>query len=102
MVARALTAWVLLGAAAAASETAPPAPSRGAKLALVGATLVDGRGKAPIADGVLLLERDRIAAAGERSSVALSSDAEVIDLSGRWIVPGLIDAHVHFFQSGRV
>ncbi|HEY8572022.1 amidohydrolase family protein [Phenylobacterium sp.] len=69
-------------------------------VALVGATIVDGNGGAPIPDGVVLLRGDRIEAVGPRASVRLPRNARVVDVRGKWITPGLIDAHVHFFQSG--
>lgn len=68
--------------------------------ALVGGTIVPGNGTEPIVDGILLLGAKRITAVGSRDDVAIPEQAEVIDVTGRWIVPGLIDAHVHFFQSG--
>jgi len=72
----------------------------GRRLAVVGGTLIDGTGRPPIRNAVLLVEGDRVAAAGPASDLAVPEDARRIDASGRWIVPGLIDAHVHFFQSG--
>ncbi|HYE35969.1 amidohydrolase family protein [Methylocaldum sp.] len=68
--------------------------------AFVGATLVDGTGGAPRADAVILVEGERIAAVGNRDEIPIPPEARVIDASGKWIVPGLIDAHIHFFQSG--
>lgn len=67
--------------------------------ALVGATLVNP-GAAPVADAVVVVRDGRVVAAGPRARVAIPADAERIDLSGKWLVPGYIDAHVHFFQSG--
>jgi len=62
--------------------------------AFVGATLhpVD---QAPVPDGVLLVSDGRIAAVGARSSVDIPVGAEVHDLSGRHVIPGLIDLHSH-------
>jgi len=60
-----------------------------------GATIVDGNGGPPIADGVILVEGDRIRAVGPRRQVAIPADAERIDLRGKYIVPGLMDANVH-------
>jgi imidazolonepropionase-like amidohydrolase len=48
----------------------------------------------------VLLRGDRVAAAGPRAAVPVPAGAAVLDLTGRWVLPGLIDAHVHFFQSG--
>jgi imidazolonepropionase-like amidohydrolase len=70
------------------------------RLAFVGATGIDGTGAPPIEDLVLLVRGERIAAIGRVSEVEIPRDAERVSASGRWIIPGLIDAHVHFFQSG--
>jgi imidazolonepropionase-like amidohydrolase len=70
------------------------------RIALVGATIIDGSGGTPITDGVIVLRGDRIEAIGARASTPVPSDALIESVSGRWITPGLIDAHVHFFQSG--
>jgi imidazolonepropionase-like amidohydrolase len=70
------------------------------RIALVGATIIDGNGGTPLTDGVIVLRGDRIEAIGARAATPVPSDALVEDVTGRWITPGLIDAHVHFFQSG--
>jgi imidazolonepropionase-like amidohydrolase len=81
---------LLLGAAAAAADD----------LAVVGATLFDGTGRPPVADAVLVVSGDHIRAAGPRSTVSIPKGVRIVDGRGRWLVPGLVDAHVHFFQSG--
>ena len=78
------------------------AASRGARadgLAIVGATVVDGAA-APIPDAVVLIDGDRIQAVGSRAHVALPKGITIVDGRGKWVAPGLVDAHVHFFQSG--
>jgi len=81
---------------------APP-PSAGAEsLAIVGATVIDGTGGPPLADAVVWIEGERIRAVGRRSQVDLPAAATVLDASGRFVVPGLVDSHVHFFQSGGI
>lgn len=67
---------------------------------LVGATLIDGTGAAPIPDAVVLLEAGRISAVGPRSTVAPPPGAEVVDLTGLTLLPGLIDAHDHLAAHG--
>jgi imidazolonepropionase-like amidohydrolase len=80
---------------------APTPPDAGAETtAFVGATVVDASGAKPIADGVVVVTGDRITAIGPRATVKVPDGAKVVDVKGKWIVPGLIDAHVHFFQSG--
>jgi imidazolonepropionase-like amidohydrolase len=74
--------------------------SRADVTAFIGATLIDGTGGAPCADTVILVRDGRIAAVGNRNEIRIPPETRVVDASGKWIVPGLIDAHVHFFQSG--
>ena len=68
--------------------------------AFVGATVIDGTDRSPRPDAVVLVAGERIAAVGNREEVTIPKGARVIDAQGKWIIPGLIDAHVHFFQSG--
>ncbi len=70
--------------------------------AFVGATVFDATGADPIEDGVIVLSKDRIVAVGPRAEVSVPDDAVVIDVAGKWIVPGLVDSHMHFFQSGGI
>ena len=65
-------------------------------LALTGATIIDGNGGAPIRDGVIVVKDKRIAAVGPRSSVSVPAGAREVKLNGKYIVPGLMDANVHF------
>lgn len=64
--------------------------------ALVGATAIPVEGGGPIADAVVVIAGDRIREIGPRSSVDVPAGAEVIDLSGTWLVPGLFNLHTHF------
>ena len=68
--------------------------------ALVGGTLVDGTGAAPINDAVVVINGDRISCAGTRAACPVPKGAEILDVKGSWVTPGLIDAHVHFAQTG--
>lgn len=72
------------------------------KMAIVGATLIDGTGGKPIPDSVVLVEGSKISAAGRRGEVEIPTDAEVIDAAGRFLLPGLVDLHVHIFHRGFV
>jgi imidazolonepropionase-like amidohydrolase len=67
-------------------------------LALVGATLVDGTGSAPIADATVVIHKGRIEAAGPESQVKIPRHAQVVDAHGKTILPGLWDMHAHFEQ----
>jgi len=72
--------------------------ARAPKLALVGATLVDGTGAAPRTDTTIVLEGDRISAVGPSSQVVIPQDAQQVDVHGKTILPGLWDMHAHFEQ----
>jgi len=63
--------------------------------AFTGFTLIDGTGAAPVADAVLVVRGQRIAAAGPASRIPVPDGAQRIDLSGRTVIPGLVNAHGH-------
>ncbi|MEM1145920.1 MAG: amidohydrolase family protein [Pseudomonadota bacterium] len=63
--------------------------------ALVGGSVVNIDGGAPIEDAVILVDGERITAIGPRSDVDIPVDAEIIDQSGQWLIPGLMNMHVH-------
>jgi Tol biopolymer transport system component len=65
------------------------------KIAFTGARIISMTGPAVIEDGVLVVERDRIVAVGPKSTVAIPADAKRIDVTGKTLMPGLIDAHAH-------
>ena len=64
-------------------------------VAFVGATIIDGTNAAPLEDGVIVVTDGRIQTVGPRSDVTLPQEAEVIDVAGKYIMPGLINAHGH-------
>ncbi len=88
-----------LAAACGASLLAAASPAA-AQTALVGATLIDGNDNAAIEDAVVTIASGRIACAGSWAECPLPNGATAVDVSGRFITPGLIDAHVHFGQTG--
>ncbi len=63
--------------------------------AVVGATIIDGTGTEPIRDGVVVVADKRIEQVGSASEVAIDAGAEVIDATGKTVIPGIIDAHMH-------
>jgi imidazolonepropionase-like amidohydrolase len=75
------------------NEVARPAAAK--TTAIVGATLIDGRGGAPVNDAVVIVRGERIVAAGGRSAVRVPVDAEVMEARALTLLPGLIDAHFH-------
>jgi imidazolonepropionase-like amidohydrolase len=88
-----------LFAVSVAVTTAPPLASQ-ASQAIVGATLIDGTGAAPVKDAVVVVRAGHITCAGPRRRCLVPSGARRIDARGGWLIPGLIDAHVHFSQTG--
>ncbi len=82
------TIAVFLATATQATET----PS---VTAVIGGTIVDLEGKAPLPDAVILIEGERITAVGKAGDVAIPASAEIIDATGRWLIPGLMNMHVH-------
>ena len=78
-----------------ALEGTPP-PAR----ALVGGTLIDGTGRPPVPNAVVVIREGRIACAGPRGRCPVPADADTLDLRGAWVTPGLVDAHVHYSQTG--
>ncbi|MEO8450441.1 MAG: amidohydrolase family protein [Gemmatimonadota bacterium] len=64
-------------------------------LAITGATIIDGTGKAPVSDGVVLITDGRIAAVGRSGDVSIPSGAKRLDARGKYVIPGLMDANIH-------
>ena len=64
-------------------------------LAFVGADIIDGTGAAVIENGIVVVSNGRIRSVGPASDVTLPADTEVIDASGKTIMPGMINAHGH-------
>ncbi len=64
-------------------------------VAFVGATIIDGTGAAPLVDGVLVVTDGRVRAMGPAAEVGVPEDAALIDVGGKTIIPGLINAHGH-------
>jgi imidazolonepropionase-like amidohydrolase len=68
--------------------------------ALVGGTLIDGFGRKPITNSVVVIEGERIKAVGQVGSLAVPAGAEVISTEGMTVLPGLWDMHVHLMLNG--
>ena len=64
-------------------------------IALVGATVIDGSGGPPLRDAVIVVRGTHVDALGPRESFRMPKHLRQVDVSGKWIVPGLIDVHAH-------
>jgi Tol biopolymer transport system component/cytosine/adenosine deaminase-related metal-dependent hydrolase len=64
-------------------------------IALINGVLIDGTGADPLTNAVLIIENGKITAVGRKGDVSIPSGAETIDLEGKTILPGFIDAQVH-------
>ena len=95
------TIW-LLAVLLAAQATAAEGP--GSNVTVInGVTLIhpEREGAAAVEEmATLVIAGDKIQIAGAGITLELPQGAKVIDGRGKWVVPGLIDSHVHFFQSG--
>src|ERR1700722_14995280 len=63
--------------------------------AIVGGTLIDGLGGDPVPSSVVVVEDGKIVAAGAERNLAIPAKATRLDATGRTILPGFIDCHVH-------
>jgi hypothetical protein len=70
--------------------------TRARSIAVIGATLIDGTGRAAVTDSVIVISDGRFQAVGRRGEVSIPQGAEVIDAKGKTVLPGLIDGHCHY------
>jgi len=64
-------------------------------VAYVGARIIDGTGTSPIENGVIIVQNGRIQAIGPASAASVPAGATRVDLTGKTIMPGIINAHAH-------
>src|SRR5213596_2322722 len=89
--------WKVAVTTAFPTPGAAPPPT-----AFICATLVDGTGAAPVRNAVVVMRDGRVACAGPRAACPVPPDADTVNALGKWIIPGLVDTHVHFSQTGWV
>ncbi|WP_163997889.1 metal-dependent hydrolase family protein [Pyxidicoccus caerfyrddinensis] len=92
---RVLLLLAALAFSSASAQTAAPAPAAPKSYLLRPARVFDGVTAKPQAGWVVLVTGDRIIAAGPEAQVKAPADAEVVDLSGATLLPGLIEGHSH-------
>ncbi|HUP60826.1 MAG TPA: amidohydrolase family protein [Thermoanaerobaculia bacterium] len=85
--------WRIALTGAVGTVGVPPSPR-----AIRGATLIDGRGGAPVANANIVVRDGKIDCAG--TDCAIPAGIDVVDARGMFVTPGLVDAHVHFSQTG--
>lgn len=71
-------------------------------IAVVGATVIDGAGAAPLQDAVVLVEGDKISQVGRRTAVKIPSDAQKIDGTDKFLLPGMIELNAHIYHPDQV
>jgi imidazolonepropionase-like amidohydrolase len=68
-------------------------------LVLKGGTLIDGTGANPVPNAIVVIQGNRILDVGAASAVRLPAKVDrTIDVTGSWVMPGLVDLHLHFTQ----
>lgn len=72
-----------------------PGAAAAGTTAIVGGAVVNLEGNAPLKGAVILVEDERIVAIGKAGSVEVPEDADIIDAGGAWLIPGLMNMHVH-------
>jgi len=72
-----------------------PSQTKAQPVVLKGARLIDGTGRPPVENSVLVIQGSQIVAAGKAGAVTIPKDAAVQDLTGKTIMPALIDFHGH-------
>ena len=90
---RLLFAVALLALVPASLRPSQVPPQAAVRTAIRAARLIDGNGGVPVRDAVVIIEGERIVAAGP--NLPIPAGATVIDLGGATLLPGLIDCHTH-------
>ncbi len=99
---RLLTLYAFIGSivffspAVLAQQLGAPGEKKGSGVvAIKAAQIIDGTGRAPIANGVVVVTDDKITAVGPAATTNIPAGAKVIDLGDATLMPGFIDAHTH-------
>src|SRR5580658_8968626 len=65
-------------------------------LAVIGGTLIDGTGRTPIENAAIVIVNGRFTAVGRKDEVSVPPNAQIVDASGKTILPGFLDGHCHW------
>src|SRR5262245_35847073 len=91
----AISACVILAAVCLIAEATQGPPDSANATLFEGARLIRGDGSAPIENSAFLVERDRFTRVGRKGEVQAPAGAARVDLTGKSVIPGLVDAHSH-------
>jgi imidazolonepropionase-like amidohydrolase len=86
---------IAIAAISAASQSGP-------LIIIDHATIIDGNGGPALKDGAIVIQGERIQQIGPRGTIKPPPGTTLIDATGKFVIPGLIDAHIHFDQSGDI
>lgn len=81
--------FLLLALASACRDRGPEG------IALIGGTVFDGSGGPPLRDAVIIVRGAHVETIAPRANFDMPGRMEEIDITGKWVIPGLIDAHAH-------
>ena len=86
--------WILIAALTGLMAFAQ-APAGSGVVALTGTRIIDGTGRTPVQNGTIVINNGHIEAVGTAASVKIPAGATRVDLAGKTVIPGLINAHAH-------
>ena len=87
--------WLIGGAVALASALVLAQPTGVGAVVYEGARLIIGDARPPIDNGAFVVQSGRITAVGRKGAVAVPAGATHVDLTGKTVMPAMINAHVH-------
>ncbi|MGY3306176.1 imidazolonepropionase-like amidohydrolase [Pseudomonas sp. PvR086] len=68
------------------------------KMAIVGATLIDGTGSQPVPNAVIVFDTNKIISVSAGHVETLPDDVQIIDATGKYVIPGIVNANVHLID----
>jgi len=72
-------------------------PDESSCTVLIGATLIDGTGRPALVDSAIIVDGNRIKEVGSKDQIEIPEKATIMDLTGKTMIPGFIDSHLHYF-----
>ena len=65
-------------------------------LVILGGTLINSNGEAPIEDAMIVIKRNRIQSVTHRGDISFPKNSKIIDVKGKTMLPGFMDGHGHY------